>query len=430
MAKTARNAGKPSISRRLQAAYDVFRASGQWQPQSIDDLDRWMDATVSGSGQESMAYTAYFSGVMQISQQIASVSFPLFKREPKGRRRPWAEHPVFKLLNGLSNPYIDSLIWRELNYQYAMNWGNAYSWMRRDSSDRPFEVYLLDSARMKVEVKDSGEPVYLYTPRKGGERRYDYKEIFHFHGFGPNPYEGYSLIQLFRQAIALGLQQENFGNNFIKNGIHTSGVVTHPKQMSDEAHDRLTRQLTKEKGGSSNAGKILVFEEGMTWQTMSMPLKDAEFLGSRTFQIGEIARILNITPHKLKELSHATFSNVEHLQIEHITDTLRPWAERMEKAVDTQMLTPIERGKGFTQHDLDQLQRGDMKTVMDTQRIGKYAGLINADEGRFKLGLNPIDNEEIGQRYWQPTNMMDAGSDAAANGGGDTGGSDESEEMV
>ena len=96
-------------------------------------------------------------------------------------------------------------------------------------------------------------------------------------------------------------------------------------------------------------------------------------------------------------------------------DSLRPWAERMEIAVDTQLLTPIERGKGYTEHDLDQLQRGDMKTVMETQRIGRYAGIINADEARERIGgLNPIEDEEIGGRYWQPSNMDDAASDRAA----------------
>ena len=78
-----------------------------------------------------------------------------------------------------------------------------------------------------------------------------------------------------------------------------------------------------------------------------------------------------------------------------------------------------------------------MKTTMDVQRIARYAGLKNGNEARFAIGLNPIEDEEIGQRYWQPSNMMNAASEAARNGGGSSGGigdaggtEDENEEMV
>ena len=419
MAKTARNTRKPSLTRRLRAAFGIFRASGT---QSLDKFDRWMDTRVSGTDAKAMAFTAYFSGVMQISQSIASVACPLFKREGEGRRRPWVEHPVFRILNHNSNQFVDSLIWRELNIQYAINWGNAYSWIKRDSFGRPVEVFLLESARMKIELKPSGEPVYIYTLPKGGTKTYDLREIFHFHGFGPDAYQGYSLISLFKGAIDLGLQQENFGNNFIKNGIHTSGVLTHPKVMDDAAQSRFRKGLKNMYAGSNNAGTFLILEDGMTWNTMSMPLKDAEFLGGRVFQIQEVARMLNMPPHKLKDMSHATFSNIEHQQIDWGTGTLRPWAERFEKAIDTQLLTPIESGKGFAEHNLRQLQRGDAKAEMEAIRIGRFAGIFTADQALASLGLNPVDDPEVGKRLWQPSNMMDAGSEAAANGGDNTGG--------
>jgi HK97 family phage portal protein len=170
----------------------------------------------------------------------------------------------------------------------------------------------------------------------------------------------------------------------------------------------------------------------MEFETMTMPLKDAEFLGSRVFQIQEIARILNIPPHKLKDLSRATFSNIEHQQIEYITDTLRPWAERFEKAVDTQLLTQIERKKGGARHMLEELQRGDLKTMIDAQRIGRFAGMFSPNDSLVNLGMSAtISEEDGGNRYLQASNMMNADSEAARNGGGDAGGTgNESEEMV
>ena len=412
--RMSRNPAKATLSQRIASAIKVFRAAGQWRPQSIDDLDRWMDAQIDGHAGDPIALTSYFSGVMQISQTIASVSFPLFKREPEGRRRPWLQHPVYTILNSMTNEFVNAFKWRETVENQTINWGNSYSYIERDNAYRPKELFLLEPGRMKIELKDSGEPVYIYTRPKGGTRTYNYREIFHLAGFGPDPYVGYSVVQVHRAALTLGLQQQDFLNSFIRNGVHTSGVFKHPGELGEQAHDNLRRDIEKTLSGSSKAGKVIILEEGMNFETMSMPLKDAEFLGSRIFQIQEIARILNMPPHKLKDMSQATFSNIEHQQIEYVTDTIRPWAERWEAAVNTQLLTPIERKKGFSQHDLTQLMRGDMKTMMDAQRIARFAGLIDMDEGREVIGLNPHKNPDIGKRVWQPVNMMDAESDMAA----------------
>lgn len=429
MAKTGRNAAKLSILTRFKAARDLFKASGTWRPQSIDDLDRWMDATLAGQNPGAMSFTSYFSGVLQISQTVASVSFPLLKREGD-RRRPWIEHPVFNILNRRANPFVDAFKWRENVEQQCLNFGDSYSFMTRDTSFRPDAVFLLDTARMKTDIKDSGEPIYIYRQNNGQEVRYNQSQIFHLSAFGPTVYQGYSLIELFRAATALGLSQQQFSNSFIENGVHTSGVVTHPNTLGDKAKENLKNQFSQKFSGSRNAGRVLIFEEGMEWQTMSMPLKDAEFLSGRVFQIDEMARILNMPPHKLKNLAKATFSNIEHQQIEWVTDTIRPWFERWEMAVNTQMLTPIEQKKGFVEHDVNQLLRGDMKSTMESLRVGRFTGILNADEARAKLGMNPIEDEEIGKRYLQPSNMMDASSEAAANGGGAVGGTGETEEMV
>jgi HK97 family phage portal protein len=312
------------------------------------------------------------------------------------------------------NPWVDSFKYRENVQMQALNWGDSYSFIIRGPNFRPVELYILNPERMKIEVLDTGEPKYIYTDKNGDTHTWNKDQIFHLSAFGPTVYEGYSLIELFRKAISLGQQQEDFGNNFIKNGVHTSGVVTHPNHLSEEAHNSLKKDIEAKNSGSKNAGRILLFEEGMTWESMSMPLKDAEFLGSRVFQIQEMARILNMPPHKLKDNSQATFSNITEQQLEWLTDTLRPWFERWEKAIDTQLLTP-----------------GDLKATMEAIRIGRFAGILSADDGLDMVGRNPLEDEKIGKRIWQPSNMMDASSEAAANGGGGQGGQGgEREEMV
>jgi HK97 family phage portal protein len=427
LAKSARNAEKPNILQRFQTALRVFASSGQWRPQTIDELDRWLDALAIGAangtihnitGETALNFSAYFSGVFQISQTIGSCHTDLFKITGPRKKEPYVNHATRNIVTKMANPYMDAYRFKETLQHHAITWGNGYAWKQRASVENNLKIVALwpmHPGRMKVEIDDDNIPYYLYRhPQTQVEQRYEWDEIFHLAGFGFDGFQGYSLIELQAKAIDLGLTQQEFNINFIANGIHASGALTHPERMGIEAQDNLRDSIKKHRAGLSNAGSFLILEEGMTYTPFSMPLKDAEFLGSRVFQIQEIARILNMPPHKLKDMSQATYSNIEHQQIEYGTDTIRPWAERWEIALDTQLLTPAMQKHAKFEFDLSGLQRGDMKTQYEAYRAARYGGWYNANEIRYRIGDNPIEDENVGERYWQPTNMVDAKSDMAA----------------
>lgn len=50
-------------------------------------------------------------------------------------------------------------------------------------------------------------------------------------------------------------------------------------------------------GGSKNAGKVTVLEEGIKYQQIGIPPEEAQFLETRRFQVNEIARLYRIPPH-------------------------------------------------------------------------------------------------------------------------------------
>lgn len=358
-------------------------------------------------------FTAYFSGVFQISQTVGSCPSHLFRRVGKGKEI-YVANPLNDRLSKMANPYLDSFRWKELMQHHAINWGNGYSWIQRDTNQRIVGLWPMLPDRTTVRVNDRRVPEYVYRITRTEERVYRWEEVFHLAGFGFDGLQGYSLLSLFQDAIGLGLAQQEFQGRFLANGAHIPGFFEHPKELSDAAANRLKADLSAAYTGLLNTGKSPVLEEGMKYVPLNMPLKDAEFLASRTFQIQEIARILNIPTPKLKDYSKLTYSNAEQLAIEYRTDTIRPWAERWESAIDTQLIPPALQKDSFAEFDLNAIVRGDMKTEAAAFREGRYGGYLNGDEIREKLGMNPIEDEAIGKRYWQPVNMMDAANPVAA----------------
>ena len=66
-------------------------------------------------------------------------------------------------------------------------------------------------------------------------------------------------------------------------------------------------------GGSGNANKNAVLEEGMKYTPIGISPEQAQFLETRKFQINEIARIFRVPPHMVGDLEKSSFSNIEQM---------------------------------------------------------------------------------------------------------------------
>ena len=107
-----------------------------------------------------------------------------------------------------------------------------------------------------------------------------------------------------------------------------------------------------------NAWKPKVLEEGMKLTRVQANGRDAQLIEGRLHQVIEICRFFRMQPHKIAHLIQATFSNIEHQALEHVTDTIQPWAVRWEQAVARDLILDDEQH--FAEFDLRALIRGDM----------------------------------------------------------------------
>ncbi len=157
--------------------------------------------------------------------------------------------------------------------------------------------------------------------------------------------------------------------------------------------------------GLSQAHRIAILEEGMEIHEVGIPPEDAQFLQTRKFQVTEIARIFRVPPHMLADLEKATFSNIEHLGLEFVQHTLRPWLVRWEQAIYRDLLTPKERQSYLAEHLVDALLRGDIKSRNEAYAIGRQNGWWSANDIRKMKNQNPIAGGDV---YLVPLNMVPA----------------------
>ena len=159
-------------------------------------------------------------------------------------------------------------------------------------------------------------------------------------------------------------------------------------------------------GGSGNASRVAVLEEGMTFTPLSIPNNEAQFLETRKFQVTEICRIFRVPPHMIGDLERATFSNIESQNISFAVHTIRPWLVRIEQAVNRALIPENEKGRFYAQFNIDGLMRGDYKSRMEGYAIARQNGWMSANDIRALENLNPISEEEGGDAYLVNGNMI------------------------
>lgn len=362
----------------------------------------------SVSGKSVTASTAIqmstvYACVRVIAETIASLPIHVYEHTDTGNRKA-TEHPLYRLLHDEPNPEMTSFILRETMMTHLLLWGNSYCQIIRTGRDQVASIHPLQPDQMHVDRDSKGKLTYTYTDSSGKQFLMKPEDVLHIPGLGFDGIVGYSPIAIEKNAVGLGIAAEEFGAKFFSNGARPSGVLTHPNTVKDPA--ALRASWNSAYGGSSNASRVAVLEEGMTFTPLSMPNNEAQFIETRRFQVEEICRIYRVPPHMVADLSRATFSNIEHSSIDFAIHTIRPWLVRMEQAMNRALIPEMEKGRFYVQINLDGLMRGDYKSRMEGYAIARQNGWMSANDIRDLENLNPISDEEGGNAYLINGNMI------------------------
>ena len=363
-------------------------------------------AGVNVTPESALQITAVFSAIRVLSESVAMLPLILYRRlEPRGKARA-TEHALYSLLHDAPNPEMTAFDFRDTLMGHLCGWGNAYAEIEYNRGGKITALWPLRPDRMRVERK-KGKLIYSYDlPDKFGTTvDLDMERVFHVRGLGSNGIVGYSPIYLARQALGLTQALEDHGGRFFGNGARPGTVLETPSKLSDQAYARLKSDWEKRHGGLTNAFRTAILEEGLKLHEFGIPNDDAQFLETRKFQVTEVARLYRVPPHKIMDLSQATFSNIEHQGIEFVSDSLMPWLVRWEQHTGRSLLTEQERRELFAQFLVDGLLRGDTASRYQAYATARQWGWYSANDVREKENENPVEGGDV---YLVPMNMVAA----------------------
>jgi len=389
-----------ALNRLLERRSTNYSDMGRWERIFTSTYDT--SAGVSVNPNTALQSTAVFACIRVLSFSLAQLPLVTYRRLERGKERA-TEHPVYKLLHDQPNPELTSFHWRATAMAHICLYGNSYAEIEVDGAGLPVALWLIPAWRCEpVRVNTAREQnklVYEVNLPDGSQRRLPPEKVLHFRSLSTDGLKGLSIIRQAAQAIGVSLAAQDFAARFFGQGMNVGGVLEHPGHLSTEAYNNLKNDLAEKYAGLGKSHRIILLEEGMKFNKVGIPPEEAQFLESRQFQVVDIARMFGVPPHKVGDLSRATFSNIEHQAIEFVQDTMMPWFVSWEQELNRKLLG----GDYFCEFLVEGLLRGDSASRAEFYKAMFNMAALSPNDIREKENMNPVEH---GDRYFVPLNMM------------------------
>ena len=412
--------------RSTRAAYDVLNREAREGVTfyGAGDSPHWEEG---GTATEAMRQVrAVYSCVALIADAIAAAPCILYRRTDDGGYEEATNHPLHDILRYSPAADIGACNWIEMMVRSLLLYGNAYSRVLTDRGGDVKGLIPFDPRYVQILRHGKYRQGKLYYRATDTFRKYGTSyilgegEMLHIPGRGYDGLKGYSPIREAAGAVAHAAAIRAYGKGFLDNGAVPTMVLETENKLSDKVKESITEAWQRKYGGK-NRHKTAVLEFGITAKTLGVSPEDTQLIEMMKWSVSDVCGIFHVPPHLVADLEKATFSNIEAQGRHFYTVTLLPWLTRLEQAIENQLLLPEERSRYYVEFDLTAILRGDQKTRYDAYRIGRQWGWLSPNDIRRKEKLPPLTEDQGGDQYLVPLNMVpaeDAGEGATSGGGG------------
>jgi HK97 family phage portal protein len=359
---------------------------------------------------KALTLTAVWCAIRLLAESVSSLPISVYTKQANGDKIEDLKSPIYNLVKYKPNYYQNKITFFEFIMLSICTEGNSYVEIVRNNSGTPTQLICLDPSNVTVVVNNNE----LFYQVDGGAVL-DSSDVLHFKTITDDGVTGLSPIDQCAKALNWGVSLEEFGSTFFSNGAKPSSILQTDRALSDTALQRLKSSFNNNYAKLKNSNSTIVLEEGLTFKPISISPEQAQFLSSRQFSIEEVARIFNVPPHMLKDLSKSSFNNIEMQSQEFVTYTLMPYITRIEQEMNLKLFRTNELGKTFVEFNVNGLLRGDVKSRTEAYKTAITNGYMSINEVRQKENMNSIDG---GDKHFMQMNMTTIdkiGEDADTN---------------
>lgn len=278
--------------------------------------------------------------------------------------------------------------------------GNAYLQVI-EALETPAELFLLPPDRVSMELDERGWPkAYHYKTGRRATRiaRLDAlhrPQLIHIRSLNPaQELAGLGCLEAASAAASIHNRASHWNKSLLDNAARPSGALTYEPAdgaaLSASQFSRLRDEIDQQFSGSQNAGRPLLLEGGLKWQSLGLKPTDMDFIAVKEAAARDIALAFGVPPVLLGLPGDTAYANLREAGRALYRQTVLPLAERIIQSV----------GEGL------QDWLGTLRLAVDTDAISELAedrerlwqmvsqaSFITEAEKREMLGFTPLEKQ-------------------------------------
>lgn len=365
--------------------FDFLRRKKEQRALEIDML---MEA-VGKQDVKPMSLSTVYRCVAVISESVAMLPIVLYEVSGEAMRKLTAlDHPLVSVLNSAPDSRMTRYTFLQAIVRSMLLRGNGFAHIERKRGAVSLIFLHPDSVEMLKKKGDNGQP-YLVYKVKGFDRLLDASEVLHFINLSDNGLVGESVLEHARRSLNIAGNAEGQAENYYNGDGMPSGILSIASRMTAEQkeanykawRDRMT----------NNPGGVMILEgTTQSYTPINISAADRQLLEVRSFSVQDICRFFGCSPVKAFDLTHSSYSTVEALQLEFLTDTLQPMLTNIEMELHRKLFYGADAAKYAIKFNTGELLRADKSSQAQYFSQLVQLGLMTPNEARIELNLPPM----------------------------------------
>lgn len=348
------------------------------------------DAALTVTEESAMQVSAVWACTRLISETVASLPINVYQKTPDGRVIT-QDHWFAKMMARKPNMYQTKVEFWETMMLNLLLHGNAYARIGRSVGEIRTLTPLM-SSQVETQLLSDGTVVYQYT-EDANITVYASESIWHLKLFG-NGIVGKSPLAFGRNIFGIAQATEKAVTKIYSNGGKPSGTLTMDRLLTPDQRTAIRENFSTLTTGTDE--RLLVLENGMKFDQISLSPQDIELLSSRRFQLEEICRWFGVPSVLVNDTSGSTAwgSGIEQLVNGFYKLNLRPYLERIESSISSNLFNEQEAKQYDAEFDFEGLLRSDLKSRLEAYRTAVAGTIMTPNEVRKLEGLPIIDGAD------------------------------------
>ena len=338
-----------------------------------------------------MQLSAVWACVRLLSETVASLPVNVYRKTPKGRELA-PDHWLSLLMARKPNRYQTKVEFFEtLMLNLALH-GNAYAKITKVGG-KIRSLLPLMASQIETKLLADGSVVHLYHA-DGNVDVLSAESVWHVKLYG-NGIVGKSPLAFGRNMFGIAQAAEQSVGKIYANGGKPSGVLSFDRLLTPAQRASVRENFATLTTGTDD--RLLVIEQGMKFDAVSMSPQDIELLASRKHQIDEIARWFGVPSILINQNEGSTTlgSSTAEIISGFYKLNLRPYLERIEASVKTWLFTPEEANQYEFEFDFEGLLRSDLKSRLEGYRTAVAGTILTPNEVRRIEGWPRVEGGDV-----------------------------------